>query len=62
MKVQAMQPSSPQEKIDLDQDYLLYFDMSRASIYFQVSRDTIPQRQRSASVPNSRTSGELLGR
>ncbi len=54
LKAQGVQPSTPQEKISLDQDYLLYFDMSRASTYFKVSRDTIQQRRRSANAKGCR--------
>jgi DNA (cytosine-5)-methyltransferase 1 len=47
IKAQSYDPSVPRQKIDLGSNELLYFDMSSASEYFQVSRDTIPQRQRS---------------
>jgi DNA (cytosine-5)-methyltransferase 1 len=47
IKAQSHEPSVPRQKIDLGRNELLYFDMSSASEYFQVSRDTIPQRRRS---------------
>lgn len=47
IKVQNSNPSIPRQKIGLGRDELLYLDMSSASTYFQVSRDTIQQRRRS---------------
>ncbi len=58
LKAQGVQLSKPQGEISLDQDYLLYFDMSRASTYFKVSRDTIQQRRRSANTKKSRKADE----
>jgi DNA (cytosine-5)-methyltransferase 1 len=47
IKAQSCEPAIPRQEIDLGNNELLYFDMGSASEYFQVSRDTIPQRRRS---------------
>ncbi len=46
LKAQGILPSKPKKVLDLGGDRLLSFDMSSASTYFQVPRDTIAQRAR----------------
>jgi DNA (cytosine-5)-methyltransferase 1 len=50
LKAQGIQPSKPKKVLDLGEDRLLSLDMSNASAYFKVPRDTIAQRTRKLSV------------
>jgi hypothetical protein len=50
VKVLGWQPSPPQDFLSLGSDRLLSMDMTRASDYFGVSRQTIAQRTRARSV------------
>ena len=46
LKAQEIRPSKPRKVLTLGQDRLLSFDMTNASAYFKVPRDTIAQRSR----------------
>jgi DNA (cytosine-5)-methyltransferase 1 len=50
LKAQGIKPSKPKQILDRGEDSLLSFDMSSASKYFQVSRNTIAQRSRKIPV------------
>jgi DNA (cytosine-5)-methyltransferase 1 len=51
LKAQGIQPSKPKKTLNLGETCLLSLDMSNASVYFKVPRDTIAQRTRKISVP-----------
>jgi DNA (cytosine-5)-methyltransferase 1 len=46
LTAQGIKPTNPRRVLDLGQEHLLTFDMSNASAYFKVPRDTIAQRSR----------------
>ena len=50
LKAQGIQPSKPKKTLDLGETRLLSLDMSNASVYFKVPRDTIAPRTRKISV------------
>jgi DNA (cytosine-5)-methyltransferase 1 len=50
LKAQGILPSKPDRILNLGQDSLLSFDMSKASKYFKVPLDTIAQRSRKISI------------
>ena len=50
IKAQEIQPFKPKRVLDLGEARLLSLDMSNASAYFKVPRDTIAQRTRKISV------------
>jgi DNA (cytosine-5)-methyltransferase 1 len=50
LKAQGITPSKPKKVLDLGEARLLSLDMSNASAYFKVLRDTIAQRTRKTSV------------
>ena len=50
LKAQGIQPSKPKKTLDMGETRLLSLDMSNASAYFKVPRDTIAQRTRKISL------------
>lgn len=57
LKAQGIQPSKPKKTLDLGETRLLSLDMSNASVYFKVPRDTIAQRTRKVSVTREGVEG-----
>jgi DNA (cytosine-5)-methyltransferase 1 len=53
LKAQAFQPTKPKKILDLGEDRLLGFDMSGAATHFKVPRNTIAQRSRKITTPES---------
>jgi DNA (cytosine-5)-methyltransferase 1 len=50
IKTQGIKPAKPKKILDLGESRLLSLDMSNASAYFKVPRDTIAQRSRKISI------------
>ena len=57
LKAQGIQPSKPKKTLDLGETRLLSLDMSNASVYFKLPRDTIAQRTRKVSVTREGVEG-----
>lgn len=57
LKAQGIQPSKPKKTLNLGETRLLSLDMSNASVYFKVPRDTIAQRTRKVSVTREGVEG-----
>ena len=59
IKAQAIKPSKPKKALDMGETRLLSLDMSNASTYFKVPRDTIAQRTRKILVPQESLKEEV---
>ncbi len=58
LKVQGIQPSTPNQVLNLGEDRLLSLDMGNASAYFKVPRDTIAQRSRKTLITEISTAND----